>query len=296
MSDAKNKQLERILNELPWLVKNKNVAVSEFARAFSINEDQAKKDLIQLTFVGPGQFGGELVDIQFDEYGIKVIDHQGHKSGFTISMVEINLFLISIYGLMERGINNKILKNIERKLRNLDRFGSKQNTRSEDDFQNLIDKSIDANQILLLDYVDSLMKVTRDRKIVVKNTTIIQGEQYITAIDLKDRNAKTFKSERILKLVGTNSQHNMDIEKNDKLKDMFSVVFFTPKWRSHTLIKETINFHVKDSLCFVEIKVYDYRWFVDLYLKLEGDVELECSIEFKKLINTEIDLRASNLT
>ena len=296
MSDARNDQLERILNELPWLVKNTNVTISEFARAFSINEDQARKDLIQLTFVGPGQFGGELVDIQFDEYGIKVIDHQGHKSGFTISMVEINLFLISIYGLMERGVNNKILKKIEFKLRNLEHSEMKQKFDNKVDFKILVDKSIDSREILLLDYIDSLFKVTRDRKIVVKNTYVIQGDQYLTAIDIQDRSIKTFKSDRILNLKGTNAQSSLDVEEKDTVKNMARVAFTTPKWRSHTLIKEAINFSIKDSLCEVEIDVYDYRWFVDLYLKLEGDTNLDCSLDFKNLINTEIDHRVSNLT
>ena len=58
-----SERLKRLLLELPWLSKNKSVSIEDFCRTFSVSRDQAVNDLTLLTFVGPSQFGGDLVDI-----------------------------------------------------------------------------------------------------------------------------------------------------------------------------------------------------------------------------------------
>ena len=68
-----SERLKRLLLELPWLSKNKSVSIEDFCKTFSVSRDQAVNDLTLLTFVGPSQFGGDLVDIQVSNNSITVV-------------------------------------------------------------------------------------------------------------------------------------------------------------------------------------------------------------------------------
>ena len=59
--------IEKIIAMLPWLTAHPDVEVSEFAKAFGLNSRQARDIVQMLTLTGPGQDGGQLVDIDYED-------------------------------------------------------------------------------------------------------------------------------------------------------------------------------------------------------------------------------------
>ena len=79
----------RMLTLLPWLRSRGPVEMSEVAAHFGISEDQLVDELATLTFVGPGQGGGELVDISYEAGGtVAVHDSQGLEFALRLSTAE----------------------------------------------------------------------------------------------------------------------------------------------------------------------------------------------------------------
>ncbi len=78
MTDTAADRTARLLTLLPWLQARPGVGVLEAAAHFSVSEATLLADLALLTYVGPGQAGGELVDIDYEPGGtITVISSQG---------------------------------------------------------------------------------------------------------------------------------------------------------------------------------------------------------------------------
>lgn len=79
----------RLLTLLPWLRSHPGVGVAEAAAHFDISEDSLLADLALLTYVGPGQAGGDLVDIAYEPGGsITVVTSQGLDQPLRLSPTE----------------------------------------------------------------------------------------------------------------------------------------------------------------------------------------------------------------
>lgn len=71
-----SRQLGMYIEAISWLAQRPYVTIEEFATHFGITKRKAKEVLATLTYVGPDQGGGGLVDISYDE-DIVVRDAQG---------------------------------------------------------------------------------------------------------------------------------------------------------------------------------------------------------------------------
>lgn len=93
---------ERLLILLPWLVRNPNRDLQEIASIFDITVKQLLDDLALLTFVGPTQYGGDLVDIVYDEMGVSVVDHQGLNRPVSLSSDQLSLLALGLMALADQ--------------------------------------------------------------------------------------------------------------------------------------------------------------------------------------------------
>ena len=116
---TRNDRLSRLLLELPWLIQNKNTSIDNFCAQFDISRDEANKDLSLLTYVGPGKFGGELVDIQYDDENISVIDSQGFDRPLKLNNIEAVLLLLGVRNLSEMSKDKQEILDIDIKLSGL---------------------------------------------------------------------------------------------------------------------------------------------------------------------------------
>ena len=72
MAETSNVRLARLLTLVPWLTAHSGVSKAAAAAHFGLTIEQLESDLELITFTGPGLYGGELVDIYFDDETITV--------------------------------------------------------------------------------------------------------------------------------------------------------------------------------------------------------------------------------
>jgi proteasome accessory factor C len=88
--------LEKIIAMLPWLAAHPDVEVSEFAQAFGLNNRQARDMVQMLTLTGPGQDGGQLVDIDYEDDVIFVREAHNFNRPVRFNRVQVASILTGL--------------------------------------------------------------------------------------------------------------------------------------------------------------------------------------------------------
>lgn len=86
-------RLSQYLEILPWLVARPHVSIQEFMAEFNLTKAQANRALRTLTFVGPDQGGGGLVDIDFEDGFIYVRNAQNFDRPVSLNRLEASSLL-----------------------------------------------------------------------------------------------------------------------------------------------------------------------------------------------------------
>jgi predicted DNA-binding transcriptional regulator YafY len=197
---------------LPWLVSNPNLKPAEIAKHFNISIKQLFEDLALLTFTGPGEFGGDLVDIQYDENGISVIDHQGLNRSIQFTQSQRNLLTLGLTVLMEFLPAGEQLKAgyLIKKLRsNLLTVVADSN--SEEIYTDALDvvyKCISGEMTLNFEYHGVSDTSPRFRSVSPTNIKFLNGDYYIEGHCHDSRGVRTFKLSRITNISMSNFNGN----------------------------------------------------------------------------------------
>jgi proteasome accessory factor C len=186
-------RLARLLTMLPWLQTQKSLSVSEVARVFNISQKEVLADLALLTFVGPDQAGGGLVDIQYDEDEIKVIDPQGLETALVLNNYEILSLLMGLKTLQDLEIANPATFTAIEKLEKINQPEQKISPINYE-----INKSMENSQTLFIDYLslgagEASRREVEPYKIVVENGTL-----YLFAWCITSNGWRNFRLDRIL--------------------------------------------------------------------------------------------------
>lgn len=96
-------ELAVLVRMLPWLVAHPGVSARDVAGEFGITEKQVLQLVSLLTLTGPGQGGGELIDIHYGEDGddIFVVDSQRFDRPMNINSREASSILAGLSYLRE---------------------------------------------------------------------------------------------------------------------------------------------------------------------------------------------------
>jgi len=101
MAESSAERLTRLLTLVPWLAAHSGVSKADAARHFGLTVAQLESDLQLITFTGPGMYGGELVDIAFEDETITVYDHQGLNRPLDLSADESATLLVGLHALQQ---------------------------------------------------------------------------------------------------------------------------------------------------------------------------------------------------
>ncbi len=109
MSGSASDRLSRLLALVPWLIAHDGVTLGECATHFDVSEEQLERDLWLLVVCGvPGYGPDQLVDIQFWDEAIHVIDPQTLKRPLRLSQEEALTLLIALRMLAQvPGVENR---------------------------------------------------------------------------------------------------------------------------------------------------------------------------------------------
>jgi proteasome accessory factor C len=186
-------RLARLLTMLPWLTQQKNVSATEISRIFAISEKEVFSDLALLTFVGPDQAGGGLVDIQYTKDQVRVIDPQGLDTPLTLSDYEILTLLMGLKTLQELEVDNPATTTAIEKLA---RLMSEDNTRSAMNL--VINSAIESNQLLKISYLSQDRGTVTERKIEPLSISAESSTLYLKAWCQKSDGFRKFRIDRVL--------------------------------------------------------------------------------------------------
>lgn len=203
---------ERLILMLPWLIANPNLTLNEIAKRFEISERQLVDDLALLTFIGPGQFGGELVDIQYDADGVNVINHQGLNKPLRFNSTEINLFksLISgFYSNLSLPLRNAA-ESILEKLTMVQESLSPVEQIEESNYSAKVDSillAIRDRRLLIFDYRSEHENRLRKRSIAPMNLLVRNGKDYVNGYCSVDNKLKSFAIAKMIEVeIGSHDQ------------------------------------------------------------------------------------------
>lgn len=275
-------KIGRILLQLQWLVQIRNVSMETFCQEFDLTRVEAIKNLSLLTYVGPGKYGGELVDIQYDDDEIRVIDSQGFDRPLRLNNFEVILLLLGLKHLIEASDDAKDLKAVEQRLLSLLSEEDSKNDRDVHVANNrkLIEEAIRRGQKIKFDYTNANLGSSKDRTVSPLRIYTEQNIDYLDAVANEQDYSKSFRLERIQNIGLLDIPYNME---NVKTKQSVkkSIKIITKAWNYIRIFDLGVNYEIKKDQMILDFDYYDEEFILDTILRLGQDVEIHASNEIK---------------
>jgi proteasome accessory factor C len=292
----KNDRLSRLLLELPWLIQNKNTSIDTFCTQFNISRDEAIKDLSLLTYVGPGRFGGELVDIQYDDDNISVIDSQGFDRPLKLNNIEAVLLLLGVKNLGEMSKDKHELIDVETKLTKLiESDVANENRHKEYSLKrDLVKEAISNENQLRIHYVDSSLKLTTERLITPVEITGLDAKEYLTAIDTNSNQRKSFRLDRIVKVIEIPMKSSQTEQPRIEAV-VEKIILRTKSWNASNILDMNIPFSISGDEMIIEMNLLDSDYLLEIILRLDRNIQITCSNETKDRLSELLDNRIKSI-
>ena len=277
---SKNDRLTRLLIELPWLIQNRNASIESFSDQFDISRDEAIKDLSLLTYVGPGRFGGELVDIQYDDEFVSVIDSQGFDRPLKFNNIEAVLLLLGVKNLSELSSDISDIKNVETKLSKLidSDIVSGGNQEEYALKRRAIENAITNQKQIVIQYVDSHLRLSSQRSISPIEITTVESREYLAAIDNHSNLNRSFRLDRIINVEATEANSLItNIAQEDVVSE--KIVLKSRSWNASNIIDLNIPYSTTSDDMIIELDLHDSDYLIEILLRLDATAEIDCSME-----------------
>jgi proteasome accessory factor C len=101
VAESSNDRLRRLLTLVPWLASHSGISKADAAAHFGMSVAALETDLALVSVTGPGLYGGELVDIYFEDETVTVYDAQGLVQPLRLSYGESTSLLLGLQALQQ---------------------------------------------------------------------------------------------------------------------------------------------------------------------------------------------------
>ena len=209
--------LAKLVDILPWLAANPGASADEVSKHF----DVSKTDLLNLlqvaTFTGPGQGGGELVDIDlYDEESLFVADAKGLDRPIKFDLntgLEILSglhYLVQLPGVVDTTELEKFISKLQKA------FGVSaipievQNSASIDQIARDVANAINQGLAVEIKYAAGNTGKFTSRVIEPKKITVSENIRYVVAFCHAALSERTFRLDRIKSIDLTTKRANLD--------------------------------------------------------------------------------------
>ncbi|MFM7139212.1 MAG: WYL domain-containing protein [Actinomycetes bacterium] len=288
-----SERLKRLILELPWLSKNKSVTIDQFCKTFSISQEQAVKDLTLLTFVGPSQFGGDLVDIQISDEIITVVDNQKHGNSMRFTPEELMVLIASLNLLIQGDQTNLTLKSLNDKIISIFYKETSEKQNKYENILNVLQNSIESKKLINMDYIDGRNYVKQNVLIKVLAIDDMGGFKYLQGIDCKNNSTKSYRLDRILRVSLSDEKH--DIASNSLVdRESFDVNIVAPYWKKSIIEKFNLeNVQYENNTLDFHLTFFDFNFVKTLIYSLGSQIKVKTDKSVKNeilgLIKQDID-------
>ena len=202
--------LAKLVEVLPWLTANPGASADEVAKRFNVSKTDLLNLLQVATFTGPGQGGGELVDIDFeDEESLFVADAKGLDRAIRFDLstgLEILSglhYLIQLPGVVDTTELEQFIAKLQKA------FGVSQipievqNSESLDQIAKNIGNAIANGTIVEIEYAAGNTGRFSTRVIEPKSITVSENIRYVAAYCHAALAERTFRLDRIKEVKNT---------------------------------------------------------------------------------------------
>jgi len=288
-----SERLKRLILELPWLSKNKSVTIDQFCKTFSISQEQAVKDLTLLTFVGPSQFGGDLVDIQISDEIITVVDNQKHGNSMRFTPEELMVLIASLNLLIQGDQTNLTLKSLNDKIISLFYKETSEKQNKYENILNVLQNSIESKKLINMDYIDGRNYVKQNLLIKVLAIDDMGGFKYLQGIDCRNNSTKSYRLDRILRVSLSDEKH--DTASNSLVdRESFDVNIVAPYWKKSIIEKFNLeNVQYENNTLEFHLTFFDFNFVKTLIYSLGSQIKVKADKSVKNeilgLIKQDLD-------
>ncbi len=195
--------MEKIIAMLPWLTAHPDVEVSEFAKAFGLNTRQARDMVQMLTLTGPGQDGGQLVDIDYDDDVIFVREAHNFNRPVRFNRIQVASILTGLQYLraVSDPISYPVIDGLIGKLAPLAGFTGLPleilNSGVDENILRLVHEAINNSETIEIEYSAGTGDVTK-RLIEPSHLETREDVTYLAAWCQLKEGSRTFRLDRIL--------------------------------------------------------------------------------------------------
>lgn len=291
----KNK-LAKLIEILPWLTMNQGSSVAQIARHFMISEKDVL-DLLQLAVLtGPGQFGGELVDIDFeDAESIFVKDAKGLTRPIKFSaeqglqIVSGLHYLAQLPGVIDKTVLNSLQMKFRQAL-GIDQIAIEVvQTDSIEHVLNVINKSIAENMSVRIEYASTSQGTISSRLVDPKKIVLDNEISYVDAWCHAALAYRLFRVDRISDCQATDikqveiDSNSDDLEKSSMMIEVeilaskSAFLEFDPDFILDSAIVDPKSYRVK-------LNVHNLNWIAREILASAGQISALAPQELVQLV------------
>ena len=230
VDNAANRAL-RTMDLIPYILENPGVSIIKLAKQFSVTEKQIESDL-QLVFMCglPGYTPYELIDLIFEDGVVSIIDPQVLDKPRRFTKSELVVIALGLQLLSELSSSDSTrlskIKSLSNKITQLGGSNSVifAPSSSKSPFVELISKAIANKKSLNMQYQSLVKDEVSIRTIFPHNLYFMNGNLYLSAMDLTAKADRVFKVELIKTCeVGNDISSEVVNENNSTLEVVLDV-------------------------------------------------------------------------
>ena len=230
VDNAANRAL-RTMDLIPYILENPGVSITKLAKQFSVTEKQIESDL-QLVFMCglPGYTPYELIDLIFEEGIVSIIDPQvlDKPRRFTKSELVVIALGLQLLGELSSSDSTRLSK-IKLLSNKITQLGGSNSvifapSSSKSPFVEVISKAITNKKSLTIQYQSLVKDEVSIRTIFPHNLYFMNGNLYLSAMDLAAKADRVFKVELIMTCeVGNDISSEIVNENNSTIEVILDV-------------------------------------------------------------------------
>ena len=235
VDNAANRAL-RTMDLIPYILENPGVSITKLAKQFSVTEKQIESDL-QLVFMCglPGYTPYELIDLIFEEGIVSIIDPQvlDKPRRFTKSELVVIALGLQLLGELSSSDSTRLSK-IKLLSNKITQLGGSNSvifapSSSKSPFVEVISKAITNKKSLTIQYQSLVKDEVSIRTIFPHNLYFMNGNLYLSAMDLAAKADRVFKVELIKTCEVGNDVSSEIVNENNSTIEVILVVQKTYK-------------------------------------------------------------------
>ena len=287
--------IELLIRLLPWLVSHPGVSAEVVAKEFGITSREVLKLLDLLQYTGPGQYGGELVDVHFGAgESIHVIDAQRFDRPIRMSGAEASTLLAGLTyleqmpALADSVEVTQLIEKISKALDPAPTVDVVTNVR-EHECVELIKAAIESNLQVAIDYASGSATNASHRTIEPKVLLTRDDLTYVRAWCHEAEALRTFRIDRIAHAEILSVLQSVEVESTELARSTDSWIAVTVELdREHLgeFDNDTVKSvtEIENSRLRVESKVANLDWFVSVVLAAGGAIKVVEPEEARELV------------